>query len=288
MFNMKQFIQNIGFDNLALGLTGLVAIAIAVSDFVGWIQLSVDQLLKMILVATGLLMAAIVSQALRRASEIKELRGELGVAEIRVIDSEKTFPQSLVSSISKTKNFVLDTAFNFQYSSESTISHDNYKLILYRRVRRGEIRFRRVEVIYNKERLKHVIRNLLRHEGSDYFIRYYDSPPKAIPLLNMMSFDDEHFYLGGYHTAESVAEEYVLFIRHPLVTQFLRSYWNVLWLSATPLNEGKRINWNELKQIAMKVGLKEDEYKTLLEESREEVEAEMGQSNKKIELQLTA
>lgn len=274
---MRQ-IKDIGLDILALGLTGLAAIIIGVSEFAGWIQLSNDQLLKMILVAIGLLMSAVVAQAMHRASEVKELRDAVGVAEIKILDSDRAFPESLASSISRAKKFVLDTAFNFEYSSESPRVQSNYKMILDRRLKRGEISFRRVDVIYNKERLDMVIRRLVRYEGLEYYIRYYKSPPKAIPLLNMMSFDDEHFYLGGYHSAESEAEEYATYLRHPLITQFLQSYWKVLWLSAIPLNEGRRINWNELKQIASSFGLNGQEYDAFIKRIKEEVERERDQS----------
>ena len=158
MPNIKKLPFEIGLDNIVLGLTGLAAIAIGLSEFAEWIKLEPEQLLKMILVAVGLLMAAVVGQTFRRALEIKELRDEMGIAEIKILDSERSFPESLASSVSRAKKFVLDTSFNFEYAPTSGTYQSDYKVLLGKRLRRGEISFRRVDVIYNKERFELIMR----------------------------------------------------------------------------------------------------------------------------------
>jgi len=279
MSELKQLIRDFGFDNWVLSLTALAAILIGILDFVGWLNLSTDQLLQIAIVGIGLLMGSVIAQTSRPASEIRELREAIGITEVTILESKKSFPQHLVQSIFKTQRFILDTALNYETLPGPDDSQMQYKQILDKRVRRGDISFRRVEVIFNKERLEVVLRKLLTYEGAEYFIRYYDAPPKAIPLLNMMSFDDHHFYLGGFYPSESPTEELAVYIRHPEIAQFFRDYWNVLWLSGIPLNEGKRINWAELKRIASHLGMTESEYNSMVTELRDEIQRKKKQTS---------
>ena len=193
-----------------------------------------------------------------------------------MLEEKRSFPQHLVQSVRKTQRFVLDTSLNYEYAALPGTDEPQwqYKQILEKRVKQGEISFRRIEVIFSRERFEEVLRKLLAYEGCEYFIRYYEAPPKAIPVLHIMSFDDEHFYLGGFYPAESPAEELVVYIYHPEMTQFLRDYWNMLWLRATPLNEGKRINWPELKRIAMHLGITEPEYESMVTTLKEAMQRE--------------
>ena len=279
MSELKQLIRNFGFESWMLSLTALAAIFIGLLDFVGWLNLSTDQLLQIVVVGIGLLMGAVIAQTSRRASEINELRKLVGVAEITILESRRSFPQHLVQSISKAQRFVLDTALNFELPPSADDPQKQYKQILDKRVRQSDISFRRVEVIFNRERFEKMLRRLLTYEGFEYFIRYYDAPPKAIPLLNMMSFDDEHFYLGGFYPAEPTTEELVVYIRHPEIAQFFRDYWNILWLRAIPLNEGKRIDWAGLKRLALHLGMTESEYDSMVTKLKDEIQREKGQTS---------
>ena len=66
---LKELIRNFGFDSVVLGATGLIALCVSILDFVGWLKLTPDQLLQMILVALGLLMISVITQTSRRATE---------------------------------------------------------------------------------------------------------------------------------------------------------------------------------------------------------------------------
>ncbi|MBD3342450.1 MAG: hypothetical protein GF353_25345 [Candidatus Lokiarchaeota archaeon] len=272
MREIKQLFILIGIDNLIIGLTGLVAVTIAILEFTGLINLSTEQLLKMILIALGLLMTAVVSQALHRSSEVRELKKEIGIVDLKLLNCENEFQKNLTSSVSNATRHVLDTALNFEYTQEANDPQDNYKLMLQKRIEKNELVFRRIELIYNKERLEDVIQKLFKYGIKyKYYIKYYQAPPKAFPLINLMSFDDDHFYLGGFYSAESPSTELVLFIKHPDVSKFFKQYWDALWLSAKPLNERNRINKNELKRIALDdIGITENEFESIYDNYRNE------------------
>lgn len=105
-----------------------------------------------------------------------------------------------------------------------------------------------------------MIEELIAYKDKECYIRHYEPPPRAIPLLHIMSFDNEHFYIGGFHPVESLGEETAVYIRHHLVNRLLAEYWNVLWANATPLKEGKRIYLDRLWQIAERIGVSHDEF----------------------------
>jgi hypothetical protein len=185
---------------------------------------------------------------------------------VETLEAKQSFPQQLVRSIRRAKKFVLDMNLIEEVPRELNTPYKKYRQILEERVSGGELSFKRVEVVYSRERLERIVTRLLKHEGQDCFIRHYEPPIRAIPILQLMSFDDRDFYLGGFHSDISPTEEQVLYCRHAEITRVLREYWNVLWMKALPLNKGDVIHWKELKRIALRIGMKEAEYEELIAE----------------------
>jgi len=218
----------------------------------------------MVLVAIGILLSTSIFQPIRFASEFEKLQSKLGVANISILDSKCSFPQNLEQHVFKSTSFILDTALNYETVSGPDDPQRRYKEILDKRIKNKEISFRRVELIFSRKRLEKVIQNLLKYEGIEYFIRIYDAPPKPIPVIHMMSFDNRHFYLGGFFPAESPTEEIVLYVQNDEIAKLLSEYWNELWRRAKPLNENKQINWDELKNIASKIGIDEVEFEQII------------------------
>lgn len=216
-------------------------------------------------VTFGTFLAADLSIAFRRPS-----------SHIEILEAKQSFPQHLVQSISNVQKFVLDTSLNYEHAALPGTDDPqwDYKQIMQRCVSRGEISFRRIEVIFNRERLEEVLRKLLVYQELEYFIRYYYPPSEPIPVLHIMSFDDEHFYLGGFYPSESPAEELVIYIRHPEMARFFHDYWNILWLKAKPLNEGRRIDWAEVRRIASYFEIDDTEYESMITALKEEVQRE--------------
>ncbi len=275
MFKVRRVVSEFGVDGWVLVSTALVAILIGLLDFTPLVNITTDPTLRMILIALGMTMAAIVAQTGRRTAEMKELRDTLGAASIELISSGSDFQNHTKQRIAKATKFVLDTTLNIE---EAIIVHpadnpNHYYHTIYERVYKKEITYRRVEVIFNQERLEQVIARLLIHEGQEYFIRYYNPPPKPIPVLNLMSIDNDGFYLGGFYSSDAPNDIVgFVFIRDVQIGRFLEAYWNNLWFSAKPLNERKRINWEELKLIAQRLGMTDEEFASIVSKWRDEVQ----------------
>jgi hypothetical protein len=272
MIRIKRLFTQLGFDGWAFLLCGAGAVIIAVLDFTQVVRLSNEDTLRIILVAIGLMMSAIVAQAGRRTVELQDLRDSLGTTSVELVYSSSDRWARVVQS----KKFILDTSLQAHQDAPMTHPADNpnhWFYALYERLRKNEITYRRVEVIANKKRLEGVISRLLIFEGMNYLFRYYDAPSRPMPILNMMSFDNEIFYLGSFYIGDPAADT----VRDAVIggtgmRPLFEAYWNVLWHSATPLNEGKRINWDELKAIAHRVEMSEEEFNSIVSKWKDEVQ----------------
>lgn len=279
-----EIIENLG--EWTVVLASLVSIIIGVLSFIPFFNLlSTDVILRLTLIALGLLMGTVVYQIRQRTSEISELREVLGLVEVKVLEGKKLFPEHLVESVHQVQNYILDTNLNEENRSVSNEKQELYRRILDERLKRGEVSYKSVEVIFTKERLERVIRRLLVYEGQDYLIRHYYSSPKAIPVLHIMSFDGQGFNFGGFYSAATAGvsdQENYIYIRHPDINLFLREYWEVLWRGATPLNPGRQINWKELEQIALHINMSVAEFQEMVTQIKNELQ--LNNSKRKREL----
>lgn len=275
MSKTKLVISELGIDGWILGLTALVAITIGILDFTPLITITPDPALRMILVALGLVMGAIVAQTGRRTIEMKELRDSLGATSVELLRLGKESQFHVQQSISRARRFVLDTTLHRQLAQITHPADDrtHYHSTIYERVQKGEISYRKIEGIFGKERFEYVISRLLVYEGTDYSVRYFASPAKPIPVLNMMSVDNETFYLGAFYTGDAPAEtENLAYIKNPQIGSLLETYWNNLWHSAKPLTVEGRINWDELKAIANLFEMNEEEFNSIVNKWKDEVQ----------------
>jgi hypothetical protein len=268
MSRIRLIIRELGIDGWIIGLAAIAAIVIGLWDFVPQPKhMTPDPLLRMILVALGLTMAAIVAQTSRRSLEISELRDAVGVTSVELIRPGKDFQFHAQKSFNLARRFILDTTLHREHA---TLNHPlddpaDYHHTLYERVQKREVSYRKIESIYNKERLEYVISRLLIYEDMDYIVRCYVSRSKPIPVFNLMSIDNEMFYLGAFYLGDAPAEtENIAFISGSKMSRLFEAYWNNLWHSAKPLNEERRINWDELRSIAKLVEMSDDEFNAIV------------------------
>ncbi len=273
----KRYLHNLGIEDWIFGLSGLGAIVLSVLGFLQVWPFGIQPTLQVIVGAIGVLMLAIVAQTSRRREELREFQEALGVAEIEIMGSGREFGHDIFRSASQTKHFILNSFLNastplltkgYGFSGSQAEVHR----LIYRRVIQDEIEFRLVVVIFHKEMLEDTLFKLLLHEGHKFFIRYYESPPKVIPVLDMISFDDEKFYLGAYHTSASPGTTPRVSIREARFSEMLKSYWRIHWENAIPLNVGGVIDWNNLKEIGSKLGLSDEEFNTTIDKVKSEVQ----------------
>jgi len=273
MLRIKRLIGQLGFEGLVLGLLGLVAIGVAVVSLLG-VRLKSEVLLSVVIGALGLLIEAMVIQVANRKADVEQLREAFGLSDIEILDMKKGFPHHLAQSALQAQDFILDSEMSNQIQSLGPDVQQVYQRIRDKRVLKGELDFKRVEVIYSQRSLESVVKKLLTFEGHRFLIRHYDPPSKAIPVFSMMSFDDQQFYLGGFHTREAPGIAKVAFFREERLARLLRDYWHVLWQEAVPLNPGGQIEWAELRRIADRLEVTEQDFEAMVNRLKDEVQRE--------------
>lgn len=203
MNTTKQIIYNLGLEGWIFALTSLAAIVFSVLSFLGVLPFDEEQTSSIVIGAIGLLMAAVVAQTARRQVGILELKRAIGVAESQLLSPEE-FIAHLVLSVIRANDSICD-AYMSMHQDKPTLppSHSSsfflgwpgeYRKKLFQRVSKREIEFRRVQLIPNKKILEEVVFRLVLHDGYKYYIRYYEAPQEAIPIINVMSFDDERVF----------------------------------------------------------------------------------------------
>ena len=269
----QEFIADIkNGENLDAYLTMLVSTVITILDLIGVVQS--DIVTAAILMTLTLLSFSTISTR-KSLGALEDSIKRLRVAEIEILGVKADFPRQIAHRARTAKKFILDTNLNQEIRRAATTHPQaEYRRIRDDRVLKGELVFKRVEVIFHQSHLESVIRKLLRFEGCEFYLRHYDAPPQAIPVLHMMSFDDEHIYLGGFYPSEPSTEEKVIYVRSKEMSELIKEYWQMLWLRAKPLNEGGVINWSELKRIGIRLGLSEKEFNEMVRRIQNEVETE--------------
>ncbi|MBI4759805.1 MAG: hypothetical protein ACOYYF_04400 [Chloroflexota bacterium] len=258
---MKRILTHLDWGDIGLGIIALIALVLGVLDFTPLVQLTNDPALQMVLSGIGLILGAVVIQSTRRKAEISELRQAVGQAEVVLLNMRTDFPDHIAQHARRARKFILDTNLSNEVPRVGTSSpQDLYRQIRHDKLIKAQINFLQVVSIFHRGTLESVIEKLIAYKDKEYYVRHYQPPPKAIPILHIMSFDNEHFYVGGFHPAESLGEETAVYIRHPLVNQLLSEYWNVLWGNAIPLKEGKMIYLDRLWQIAERIGVTRAEF----------------------------
>ena len=270
----KSVVRSLSIDEWILGLSALAAVVIGILDFTPLVDIADEKVLvRMALIAIGLLMSAVVIQEGKRSAEIKALRDAVGTSSVELL-SGKEFVLRAERSIARARNFVLDTTLSATYAGVTRkhplSARDTYYYTLYKRLQNKEIVYRRIEVIFNRERLESVIFRLLVYEGMNYYLRYYDPPPEPIPVLNLLSIDHEEFFLGGFSSSDVYLGGFA-FIKSAQMGPFFKAYWDNLWFSAKPLNEAGRIDWDELERIARRIGMNREEFDAMVESIKLEV-----------------
>ena len=280
MKTLRLLFQNLGVDGWIFGLISMGAIVFGVLSFFSIIPITPEQTTAILIGAIGVLMSAIIALGARRHAEIVELKNALGMSEIETLTTSREFGLHLVQSIGKTKRFVLDTNLTNPHPGLQTSQsifygeHAEYEKLLHQKLVRSEITFNYVGMIFHKQSLENRIFKMLLYEGYSYYVRHCEPPPKAFPIFNMMSFDDDAFYIGGFHIKTSAVKTEALYIRDADLALMFKEYWVELWNEAIPLNEGKIIDWKELERIGIKLGMSKGEFDQMVSKIKERVQRE--------------
>ncbi len=263
---MSRLYSRLGWDGLTLLACGIIAIVIGVLDFTPLLNISAENGLRLVIVAIGFVLGAIVALTNRFVTENDNLRRSLNGATVELFTSSNDlFAHACHNVLLDKTRHVWDTNLvPSRGKAENPLQGHNqlYKSI-YQRIARNEISYSSVYIIYDKTELEFIVSRLIAFEGKRYSIRYYDAPPKAIPVLNILSVNDENFYLGGYSNSVQSGNSGLALIKGGDTSKLLMDYWSSLWENAKPLNE-YGIDWEGLKAVAKRLSVGDEEFQSLV------------------------
>jgi len=132
--------------------------------------------------------------------ELNNALRQLGGTDVALLDMKWAFLRQIAQRAREARKYILDTNLNRDVPHIQTLSswQTLYHRIRDERVGKDDIGFSRVEAIFHKQHLETVVRRLLAFRAHDFHVRHYAPPTQAIPILHIMSFDGEGFYLGGF------------------------------------------------------------------------------------------
>ena len=198
MNNIKTALKSFGVDDWVLALCGVFAVVVGVLDFIGLLQLRVEQLLQMIIIGVGLLMAAVIVDANRQKAGLKELgsdleksvQGRLAVTKIDRVELGVEYAANRV----RMARYSIDHASLSPPVPRWHSSVSRFEKATREAAFANQIKIRYIANFEDEVRLQRV-RDILKDPNVNrYFVKFFN-PPNLAHLLNFLIFDEEEVLL---------------------------------------------------------------------------------------------
>jgi hypothetical protein len=267
---ITHWLNQIGLDGIVIVLSSVVGIGLSIYSFIGGNQISQPLLVGVL----SLLVLEAILQRVRFDNTKEEIINSLKGVRVETFTSGKDFADERYKLIMTADRFIYDTELcllSHPSSLPSTTQADSPRKLLNERVVKGEINYKFVQAVYGRDHFESLLKKLFQFCKYNYYIGYFFGAPEAIPVLNIMIFDDKHFLLGGYYGPSARGDDRNLYIQNEAVGATLRQYFDYLWSKARLLNENRAINWDEIRYCGLKLGYTLDELNALVSRIAQEV-----------------
>jgi len=269
--SFRQWIDRIGIDGLVLTICCVIGIVLSAYDLAGGNQLNGSLLIGIL----SLLVLEMVFQRVRLDKVREELIRSLKGVRAESFTTGKDFADTKYRLLLETEDHIHDTELCLppkpSTSSALLEQESAFRQLLNERITKGEITYKYVQVVHDRLHLESLLRKLFQFSGYKYYLGYFVGGSETIPVLNVMSFDDKHFLVGGYYGPSGRGEDRNLYIQHEDVQMTLRQYFDYLWSKARLLNENRATNWDEVKRCGLQLGYTLDELNVTIKRIAQEV-----------------
>lgn len=252
-------------DRLVFVATGLLGIVIALLDYVGALDWTVDGLLRMLLVGLGLLMWTVVWQGIRHEEDFGKIEEKLGVPTLRYVNMISEPPNELERGIGSTPSFVHETVLTWQIPHPQ-VRRDHYREERNKSALRGKLIIRQVVVVHHLQHFEEILIMIEHFKNKGHYeLKSYEPAPLAMPALNLVSFDNKDIYVGAPFLTPHPTTEFVLHVHGGKLAEWFSEYWSALWYNSTTnwLLQAGIVNEPALDTIRKRLGLADDEYRTM-------------------------
>jgi transcriptional regulator with XRE-family HTH domain len=138
------------------------------------------------------------------------------------------------------------------------------------RLRDGSLEIRRIEIYANLERLQETLSNILRYEGTPYFVKAIHADLGDVsPFMGGFFFDDNEYFLGCYSTCVQPYGTLGLRMSGRPFREYFDAYWEEIWRHGTFLNIRGSHDLSAVRTLALKLGLPKDQWNQFLEHAKQ-------------------
>lgn len=200
MDKVKKISSHLKVDYWLLIATGLASIIIGVLDYLGWVQLSLDQLLQIAMVSLGLLLSTTVIQASKQSSEKKDLIDELekyviGQGDVKRFSKAEFGFEYMAKKVKGAKVYIdhasLSPPIPRWYSSVT-----DFEKAIRQTAIASQVKMRYLANFCDKARLKRIAELLNTPGVNRYFAATFTGEELTIHMMNIMIIDGEELILG--------------------------------------------------------------------------------------------
>jgi transcriptional regulator with XRE-family HTH domain len=140
------------------------------------------------------------------------------------------------------------------------------------RLSRGEVLFQRIQVFFQRDDLLNALVDAHRLSRQNYHCRYFPTHSDAPPAINMSSYDNKIFVVGGYYEsrAPNVDERALKFDDRAPLADFFREYWRVLWAKSREFPGPA--DWRTDDQLPQSFGKSQSEWENLVSSAERIIE----------------
>jgi hypothetical protein len=180
----------------------------------------------------------------------KELLGlaERKLCEVKVFDNVEEHYTFLEGRIRLGKSYI--DIINFRpHLPRPSSGRQNYTKLLEEIMDKDSIRVRRVIIPYNFGTISWIKDLLNRFNGKNFWIAYYEKPPKYIPLLNILIIDEGEAFVGGFFRKDHPDDRGTIWLCDPELISTLKKYYDYLWDQSIKLNPNEIIKDQILKEL---------------------------------------
>ncbi len=249
-------------------LTAVGAAGTAALDFVDWVQVSDTTLMEMTLFALGLLMGTWVIQAFNRDRQFEELERGIAGPKVEYLHMHRDVPKAFEKAADQSRVFIFETILNWTDEDDQE-GRDGYRNKRDNCVIHRNLDLRQIVVFYHRQHFEEILGMLARFDGNKtYQVKHYEQSylrrnTLSLSTLNVCYFDDEDVFIGSLLPPGRYGRtDEMLHVKDKYFSIWLLDYWNNLWSGseAISLKEGITINHTELKMIAERFGISNQDY----------------------------
>lgn len=263
-------------ETILLGLLMVTFFAISIWDASESDAISSENMQKVTLVAVGFVLGGLIPLSVRAiAADIKMsemcvmmadldrkidlVQGELRKPDVMLLEPH-IFARDIALRIGGTRHLHRETVLSWDHPDYLAEGRSFYAEERDRRIMYGTLSFSQIVVVRHERHLRMLLREIGMFKNKHYSVRVYEAAGSALPPMNFMAFDNRYLYVGGFPREDAGRSEAILFIDDHEVYAWFDEYWNTLSRRATVLvNDGRRM-LEEIRNLAVQCGLREDDH----------------------------